>query len=56
VEKSKEGKKKVYIGTCGWAYKDDWKRIFYPDWLPENYFLEFYSKIFIKNEIDSTFY
>ena len=46
----------IYIGTCGWSYKEDWKTVFYPDWLPESQFLEYYSNIFSTNEIDSSFY
>ena len=44
----------IYIGTCGWSYKEDWKTVFYPDWLPESQFLEYYSNIFSTNEIDSS--
>jgi uncharacterized protein YecE (DUF72 family) len=47
---------RVRVGTCGWSYKDDWRDVFYPPWLPEKFFLEYYASVFNTNEIDSSFY
>ena len=44
------------IGTCGWSYKDDWKGVFYPDYLKASQFLEYYAQIFSTVEVDSSFY
>lgn len=49
-------KKRVFVGTCGWSYKVDWQKVFYPTWLPEYKYLEFYAHLFRTNEIDSSFY
>lgn len=46
---------KVLVGTSGWMY-DDWKGIFYPENLPQNKWLEFYSQNFETVEVNSTFY
>jgi uncharacterized protein YecE (DUF72 family) len=47
-------KRKIYIGTSGWAY-DDWKGIFYPKHakIPE---LQFYAQYFNTVEVNSSFY
>ena len=45
----------IRIGTCAWSY-DDWRGTFYPENLPANQWLEFYSRCFAAVEIDSTFY
>lgn len=47
---------RIRVGTCGWSYKDDWRKVFYPEWLAEKDFLEFYAATFSTNEIDSSFY
>jgi uncharacterized protein YecE (DUF72 family) len=44
-----------YIGTMGFSYAD-WRGVFYPDDLPANRRLGYYSRIFNAVEIDSTFY
>jgi uncharacterized protein YecE (DUF72 family) len=46
---------KIRIGTCAWSC-DDWKGVFYPADLPDNRWLEFYSRQFNAVEVDSTFY
>ena len=45
----------IFVGTCGWSYKDDWTG-FYPATLKPSQYLQFYSKIFRTVEIDSSFY
>lgn len=46
---------KIKIGTCAWSY-EDWKGVFYPAGLPQNLWLEYYSRYFPAVEVDSTFY
>ncbi len=46
---------KVLVGTSGWNY-NHWRRVFYPENLPQNRWLEFYSKYFDTVEINMTFY
>ena len=46
---------KIRIGSCAWSF-DDWRRVFYPDDLPESHWLEFYSGHFPAVEVDSTFH
>jgi uncharacterized protein YecE (DUF72 family) len=46
---------KIRIGTCAWSY-EDWRGVFYPEHLPHNRWLEFYSQHFPAVEVDSTFY
>lgn len=46
---------KIFIGTSGWVYSD-WQGVFYPDNLPQNKWLEFYSQHFATVEVNSTFY
>ncbi len=45
----------VRIGTSGFAYKD-WLGNFYPQFLPQADFLQFYASRFLTVEIDSTYY
>lgn len=45
----------IYIGTSGYNYQS-WKNTFYPNGLPQNKWLEFYSHIFTTVEINATFY
>lgn len=47
--------RKIKIGTCAWSY-DDWRGVFYPGQLPQNQWLEFYSRHLPAVEVDSTFY
>ncbi len=46
---------KFHIGTSGWYY-DHWKGPFYPDDLPAESMLSYYSKHFSTAEINNTFY
>lgn len=45
----------ITIGTCAWSF-EDWRGVFYPENLPANRWLEFYSRNFPAIEVDSTFY
>jgi uncharacterized protein YecE (DUF72 family) len=45
----------IAIGTTAWSY-DDWRGVFYPERLPSNERLAFYSKRIGTVEVDSTFY
>lgn len=44
-----------YIGTSGFAYKH-WKKIFYPEKLPQREWLTYYCKFFNTLELNVTFY
>ena len=46
---------RVLVGTSGYAYKE-WKGTFYPEKLPADEFLAFYSSKFSTVEINNTFY
>lgn len=46
---------RIFIGTSGWTYYD-WNGVFYPEDLPTNKQLEFYSKVFKTVEINYSFY
>lgn len=46
---------KILIGTSGWNY-NHWRKIFYPEELPQNRWLEFYSRYFETVEVNMTFY
>ncbi len=46
---------KWYIGCSGFYYRD-WKNKFYPEDLPQQHWLQYYSKIFNTVEINATFY
>jgi len=46
---------RVRVGTSGYSYKE-WKGSFYPEDLPANKMLEFYSSRFDTVEINNTFY
>jgi uncharacterized protein YecE (DUF72 family) len=48
-------KGKILIGTSGFSYKD-WIGRFYPEDLPSNQWLEFYSQNFTTLEFNNTFY
>ncbi len=45
----------VVVGTSGFFYRE-WRGIFYPENLPMNEWLSFYSKYFNGLEVNSTFY
>lgn len=46
---------RIYVGTCGFSYKE-WVGPFYPHGLPQEKMLEFYAERFSAVEIDSTYY
>lgn len=48
-------KGKLYIGTSGWHYKH-WKKVFYPEDLPESGQLDYYVQHFRTVEINNSFY
>lgn len=45
----------IHIGTSGWTYSD-WAGRFYPQDLPKNQWLNFYTQHFNAVEINATFY
>ena len=55
VQTARKNKKRIYIGTSGWAYIH-WKKTFYPRGLSPSNFLEFYSRQFNTTEINYSFY
>ncbi len=46
---------RLHIGTSGWTYPS-WKGIFYPEDLPSQGYLEFYSGQFSTTEVNYSFY
>lgn len=48
-------KNRLYIGTSGWNY-EHWRGIFYPEDLPQNRWLDFYTRHFDTVEINFSFY
>lgn len=46
---------KIYIGTSGWIYSS-WEKIFYPENLPSNKKLKYFSQHFKTTEINYSFY
>lgn len=45
----------VWVGTSGWQYAH-WKRIFYPEKLPQRAWLPYYAERFRSVEVNNTFY
>lgn len=45
----------VYIGTSGWSFAN-WVGVLYPEGLPQNKWLNYYSQVFNCVEVNSTFY
>ena len=45
----------LYIGTSGWQYPH-WKRVFYPDKLPQRLWLPYFAERFQTVEVNNTFY
>ncbi len=45
----------INIGCSGFSYKH-WKKVFYPEGLPESGWLRFYSSVFATVELNVTFY
>ncbi len=46
---------RVWVGTCGWQYRD-WRGRFYPPGLPPNRWLAYYATVFPAVEVDASFY
>ena len=47
--------RKIRLGTCAWSF-EEWRASFYPEGLPADRWLEFYSHYLPAVEVDSTFY
>lgn len=45
----------LYVGTSGWQYAH-WKRVFYPEKLPQRSWLPYYAERFRTVEVNNTFY
>jgi uncharacterized protein YecE (DUF72 family) len=45
----------LYVGTSGWQYAH-WKRVFYPDKLPQRAWLPYFAERFQTVEVNNTFY
>src|SRR5207245_5050414 len=45
----------VFVGTAGWQYPH-WRRLFYPEHVPQHTWLEYYSRRFQTVEVNNTFY
>ena len=45
----------LHVGTSGWQYAH-WKRVFYPDKLPQRSWLQFFAERFQTVEVNNTFY
>jgi uncharacterized protein YecE (DUF72 family) len=45
----------LYVGTSGWQYAH-WKRVFYPDTLPQRQWLPYFAERFQTVEVNNTFY
>jgi uncharacterized protein YecE (DUF72 family) len=45
----------LYVGTSGWQYKH-WRRVFYPNKLPEREWLQYFAERFQTVEVNNTFY
>lgn len=48
-------KPRFWIGTSGWVYPH-WRRVFYPETLPQSGWFAFYASVFSTVEINNTFY
>lgn len=46
---------RIHLGTSGYVYKH-WKRLFYPDKLPANRWLEYFTQVFSTVELNNSFY
>lgn len=46
---------KIRLGACAWSF-EEWRGAFYPHDLPNERWIEFYSRYFQAVEVDSTFY
>ena len=45
----------LYVGTSGWQY-GHWRRVFYPDRLPQREWLRYFAERFQTVEVNNTFY
>lgn len=45
----------LYVGTSGWQYAH-WRRVFYPERLPQRLWLPYYAERFQTVEVNNTFY
>src|SRR5256885_9860690 len=45
----------LFVGTSGWQYRH-WKRVFYPDKLPQRLWLPYFAERFQTVEVNNTFY
>ncbi len=45
----------LFVGTSGWQYRH-WRRVFYPDKLPQREWLRYFAGRFQTVEINNTFY
>jgi uncharacterized protein YecE (DUF72 family) len=45
----------LFVGTSGWQYPH-WRRVFYPERLPQRAWLQFFSARFQTVEVNNTFY
>ena len=45
----------LYVGTSGWQYAH-WRRVFYPEKLPQRLWLPYYAERFQTVEVNNTFY
>jgi uncharacterized protein YecE (DUF72 family) len=45
----------LYVGTSGWQYPH-WRRVFYPDKLPQRLWLPYFAERFQTVEVNNTFY
>lgn len=45
----------LYVGTSGWQYRH-WKRVFYPEKLPQREWLPYFAERFQTVEVNNTFY
>ena len=55
IEPIAVGAGRVYVGTCGYSYKD-WIGRFYPERIKPSAMLPFYAEYFSAVEIDATYY
>jgi len=46
---------RIHLGTSGWAYPH-WRRLLYPEGLPERRWLARYAEVFTTVELNATFY
>jgi len=52
---SKRSKGSIHIGTSGWVYPH-WREVFYPQDIPQRWWLGYYAQFFDATEINASFY